>query len=191
LETREQGGIAAISLSWKLVADLQGNPIDDGLESSQGGVPGGLPPEQNPGAIVVDWPSRNFLRGGPGKFWNLIQGGYSGNFWRTPNRQYNTQDYSYARWYPQVGPRRYEIYVYIPNLANVTTSATYYVHSQDGYQFVKINQRANQGKWVSLGTYNFLGYYSEFDEKISLSSVTGEPDQSTFVVWDGLQAVPR
>jgi len=68
---------------------------------------------------------------------------------------------NWAVWRPNL-PRAgwYEVFAYIPSCAGgdlpeYTESARYRLYYRDGGILVTVNQRAEQGRWVSLGTYPF------------------------------------
>lgn len=82
------------------------------------------------------------------------------------------QSQNSATWRPQVNvPGRYELYVYAPfcrTLARDTNGAVYHVTDRNGSSTVVVNQEANLGLWVSIGTYSFDGTSTS----VSLSNLT-------------------
>jgi len=169
----EAVGAAVAKLSWT----LQGTPTT------------GTPQAPTGESAIYDNGAYLWLSGGPRADWTVVNVGYGGNALTTPNSDSERRDYNWARWFnsaPKAG--RQEVFVYIPDLPNLTTHARYWVRTYSGYTKVIVDQRANVGKWVSLGTYNFRGYTWEF---VSLSDVSEEPDRTTTVVWDAVMLSPR
>lgn len=138
-------------------------------------------------AIILDNTSWGFTWGGNN--WAEITGGYGNSVRWTANTTTKTQAYEWARWYFNgITPSNYEVLVYIPTVRATTRSAPYWVRHSGGYTQVWVDQSANQGKWVSLGTYWF-GYSSGLF--ISLSDVTGETYGTTAVAFDAVALVPK
>ncbi len=172
MEFYEGVGTAAAKLDWGLVGSA-GEVIQPSA-----GV-----------AYVQDNGEGYWLYGGPWADWETIPVGYNGSALRSRNSDSTSRDYNWARWYntlPRAGWQ--EVYVFVPATDNLTTAARYWVRTSGGYRKVIVDQRAAAGKWVSLGVHYFTGYYYEF---VSLSDVSGEPDRSTWVVWDAVMLVPR
>jgi hypothetical protein len=96
--------------------------------------------------------------------------------------------YNWARWVPVLEPGRYEVLVYIPADQSTTSNAQYWVLHRDGATLRRVDQSANGGRWVSLGTYRFRRLGGEY---VSLSDVTNELYLSTRIAFDAVKWVPR
>jgi hypothetical protein len=94
----------------------------------------------------------------------------------------------WARWYPDLAPGRYEVYVYIPERYSTTAHARYWVSHRVGLTLRRVNQAANGGRWVSLGTYRFRGTRRDY---VSLADVTFERYLSRLIAFDAAKWVPR
>ncbi len=96
--------------------------------------------------------------GGTGgmKYWRGETGGMNDNYWWTGAMySYTTDDY-HAIWRPNILTEGdYEIKVYIPNVTAATTNARYQIYDANGHSIVTVDQSANTGTWVSLGTFHF------------------------------------
>ena len=156
--------------------------------SAAPGQPVPTPPPATPGAVVVDNTSPSFVKGGSVTGWRTAAVGYGGSLIWTQNNDYSRRNYNWARWYPDLAPGRYEVFVYIPDQFATTTNARYWVRHVDGYTFKRVDQSANRGLWVSLGTYRFAGDDSEY---ISLSDITYEKYLSKLIAFDAAKWEPR
>ncbi|MEJ2149267.1 MAG: PA14 domain-containing protein [Chloroflexota bacterium] len=139
------------------------------------------------GYVLVDTYSTGFVRGGPPANWHLAAGGQgSDHLW---TYGYNRLDgnYNWARWYPTLGPKAYEVFAFIPAGHGTTGSARYWVHTSGGYTLVVVDQGSHQGQWVSLGRYYFSSAFYEF---VSLSNVTFDEPGTTQVAFDAIMWVP-
>ena len=87
---------------------------------------------------------------------------------------------------PRLG--RYEVFVYIPWVYNQTSTAHYYLKHEGDVVDFWIDQRANAGQWVSLGTYALNADNSEF---IHLEAPTKEPADTRTVGYDAVKFVYR
>ena len=96
--------------------------------------------------------------------------------------------YNWARWYPTLTPGRYEVLVYVSERHSTTSHARYWVSHFDGYTLKVVNQSANGGRWVSLGTYRFRGTSADY---VSLADPTYEPYLSTLIAFDAVRWDPR
>ena len=133
---------------------------------------------------ILDDKDPGFTTGGADSGWRTTTYGYGGRSRWT----YNHSGY-WARWTP-VLPRNghYEVFVYIPWVYNLTSSAHYYLkHEGDVVEFW-INQRAKAGQWVSLGTFTFNADGTEF---IHLEAATKEPADTRTVGFDAVKLVFR
>jgi hypothetical protein len=141
------------------------------------------------GEDVVDEESNAFVRGGEGGEWlTSFEGGLNGQFSWTYNNQAFRTGYNWGRWYPDVGLGDYEVYAYIPVQEDLTTHARYGVSHAEGFTWRVVNQMANQGRWVSLGFYQFRGDGSGY---VTLSDVTFEAPRTRIVAFDALRWEPR
>jgi len=133
---------------------------------------------------VLDDGDPGFEMGGPSSGWHVVYYGYKGRSrWTTNRAGY------WARWTPTLPrPGRYEVFVYIPGGYNLTSSAHYYLkHEGETVEFW-INQRANAGRWMSLGTYTFNANNTEF---VHLEAATREAADTRRVAFDAVKFVYR
>jgi hypothetical protein len=168
MEYYENGGAAAARLSWMRV-DMSSPP-------------------PSAGEVIVDDGSAGFAQGGSSTAWHAAAGGYGGGLTWTRNNDRVRANYNWARWYPELEAGRYEVYVYVPQQRATTTEARYWVSHYDGLTLRKVNQAANGGQWVSLGTYRFRSGSGSY---VSLADVTGEGYLSTEIAFDAVKWVPR
>jgi hypothetical protein len=162
----ERGGGAVAQLSWST---------------------GGSPPP-SPDAVIVDDLDPEFVRGGPAGDWRTAAEGHNGHLTWTLNHYDASASYNWARWYPVLQARRYEVFVYVPDRYTTTGQARYWVNHADGYTLRVVSQSATGGQWVSLGTYRFRGTNEDY---VSLADVTFEPSYSRLVAFDAVKWVPR
>lgn len=168
LQYYENAGAAVARLSW-----------------ATGTTPPTPPPS---GSVIVDDRDAGFVRGGPTEKWRYEAEGYNNNLTWTTN-SYNTNTaYNWARWYPKLAARRYEVFVYIPDRFTTTASARYWIRHADGYTLRVVSQSANGSQWVSLGTYRFQG---TSDDYVSLADVTFEVTRSRLIAFDAVKWEPR
>lgn len=139
-------------------------------------------------AIIVDDRDAGFVRGGAASGWRTVNEGYNGRQYWTYNNDQNRPNYNWARWYPTLTAGRYEVFVYIPDRYTTTANARYWVVASGQYTLKIVNQSANGGQWVSLGTYTFNGGGSEY---VSLADVTYEPRLSRLISFDAVKWVRR
>ena len=141
------------------------------------------------GAEIVNDESADFVQGGDGGEWlTSYEGGLNGQFsWTYNNREFRT-GYNWGRWYPDVALGDYEVYTYIPIQEDLTTHARYGVSHAEGFTWRVVNQAVNQGRWVSLGFYQFRGDGSGY---VTLSDVTFETPRTRTVAFDALRWEPR
>jgi len=169
MEYYENGGIAAAQLTW----------------TRTDGEPDPPPPD----AIIVDDSDPGFYRGGSLTGWRAADVGYRGNTTWTRNNYGYRYNYNWARWYPNLTSRRYyEVFVHIPALYGNTSSARYWISHYDGFTLRRVNQAANAGRWVSLGTYRFRGTRMDY---VSLSDITYERYLSHMIAFDAVKWEPR
>lgn len=165
LEYYENGGGAVAQLSW--------------IVSS---------PPPPAGAVVVDDTDAGFVRGGSSTGWRFAPEGYGGSLTWTRNNDWARSNYNWARWYPNLAPGRYEVFVYIPERYTTTARARYWVSHYDGFTSRLVNQSTNGSRWVSLGTYRFRGTR---DDYVSLNDITSEPRLTRLIAFDAVMWVPR
>lgn len=148
--------------------------------------PGPTPPPGN--AVIVDNSDRGFVKGGDPSGWRNEPEGHDGNLLWSKNNDRVRPNYNWARWYPNLQPGRYEVFVYIPDRFSTTTNARYWIAHRGGATLRPINQSGYSDEWVSLGVYNFRGTR---DDYVSLADVTFEPRLTRLIVWDAVKWEPR
>jgi hypothetical protein len=142
----------------------------------------------SPTAVIVDDLDPGFHRGGSAYTWSTANEGYANHLFWTRNNDYARYMYNWARWAPTLQPGRYEVFAYIPNRYTTTARARYWVRHAGQFTLRIVDQSANGGRWVSLGTYTFTGDGTEY---VSLADVTYEPYLSRLVAWDAMKWEPR
>ena len=152
------------------------------------GAAPGPTPDPGAGAIIVDNRDSGFRRGGNASGWKAAAEGYNGHLYWTQNNARAQSGYNWGRWYPTLNSGRYEVFVYIPDRYTTTSGARYWVSHAGGYTLRVVNQSANGGRWVSLGTYQFHGTNEDY---VSLADVTYEPYLSRLIAWDAVKWEPR
>ncbi len=168
LEYYENEGMAVAQLSW------------DG---------GDTPPPPPPGGtVIVDDRDPGFTKGGSSSGWRYVAEGYNNSLTWTWNNDYARYNYNWARWYPDLEARYYEVFVFIPYRYTTTFQARYWVRHANGYTLCVVNQSANGDRWVSLGTYRFLGDGSGY---VSLADPTYETRLSRLIAFDAVKWEPR
>lgn len=167
MEYYENGGGAVAQLSWDRV---------DG------------PPPPPPGAVVVDDTDAGFVKGGAPAGWRTVSEGYGGRLLWTRNNDRSRPNYNWARWYPSLGPGRYEVFAYIPERYTTTSQARYWISHAGGLTLRIVNQSTNGNRWVSLGTYRFRGTRADY---VSLADVTFEPRVTRLIAFDAVKWEPR
>jgi hypothetical protein len=166
MEYYENGGVASAQLAWTRV----GNDLPQ------------------PGEVVVDNGDPGFVKGGSEGAWHTAAGGQGGRLIWTWNNDRQRPRYNWVRWYPDLEPRRYEVFVYVPERHATTSKARYWISHSGGYKLRTVDQSGNGGRWVSLGTYRFRGNRSDY---VSLADVTFEPYLSRLVAFDAVKWVHR
>jgi hypothetical protein len=149
---------------------------------------GSSPTDPTPGTVIVDNQDTGFIKGGASSGWRSEAEGYSGQlFWTFNNRVIN-YNYNWARWFPDLQARRYEVFVYIPERFTTTAKARYWINHADDYTLKIVDQSTHGNSWVSLGTYRFRG---TSDDYVSLADVTFEPYRTRLIAFDAVKWVPR
>ncbi|MEZ4618049.1 MAG: PA14 domain-containing protein [Caldilineaceae bacterium] len=140
------------------------------------------------GTVIVDNSDVGFVKGGDPSGWQSVGEGYNGNLLWSRNNDRNRPNYNWGRWYPQLQPGYYEVYVYIPFRYTTTGNALYWVAHADGYTQRSVSQSANGDRWVSLGSYRFQGNEHDY---VSLADITFEYRLSRLIAWDAMKWEPR
>jgi len=164
METYEHTGVAVARLRWTRLGDA--------------------PPDE----VIVDDRSAGFAKGGAVAAWHSATEGHGGDLLWTRNNDRARPNYNWARWYPNLTPGRYAVFVYVPERYSTTSHARYWVSHQGGYSLRPVDQSANGGRWVSLGTYWFEGTRQDY---VSLADVTFEPYLSRSIAFDAVKWVAR
>ena len=162
LEYYENDGGAVVQLAWTLVA--------------------------LPGTVIVDDTDPVFSQGGSPTGWHTANEGYGGRLLWVRNNDEMRPDYNWARWHPILKPGQYEVFVYIPERYTTTSRATYNISHAGGLAQRSVDQSINSGRWVSLGTFRFLG---TSDDYVALDDVTSEPYRTRLIACDAMKWEPR
>jgi hypothetical protein len=168
MEYYENGGVASARLTWTRLGDD--------------------PPPPAPGEVIVDDTDRGFVKGGAASAWRTAAEGHDRHLFWTRNNDRVRSNYNWGRWYPSLARGFYEVFVYIPERYSTTARARYWISHSNGYTLRVVNQSANGGRWVSLGTFRFVGSRRDY---VSLADVTFEPYLSRLIVFDAVKWVPR
>jgi len=157
------------------------------------GPPGPPPPPPPPtpppsNAIIVDDSGPGFVKGGLARGWRMAPLGHGGQMTWTRNNAWRWANYNWGRWYPNLTPGWYEVFVFIPSQYANTTNARYWVATSGGYTLRVVNQARYSDQWVSLGRYWFQGTGKEY---ISLADITYEPYLSRYLAFDAVKWEPR
>ncbi len=118
--------------------------------------------------------------------------GSSGHIWWTGGEGGASSDVCYVTWTPNIpATANYKVEVYIPasftdtySSAAVTSSAYYKIYYNGGNTTVAVNQLANQGTWVDLGTYEFLTGQSGY---VYLGDAVASADNGKKVLFDAVK----
>lgn len=131
---------------------------------------------------LVDDGDIGFSKKGDASGWKTLYYGYGNRALQTPN-----QAGYWAQWAP-VLPRlgRYEVWAYIPWGYSMTQGAVYRIKHEGDVAVVTVNQRANAGRWVSLGAY---GFNADGTEWVYLDSQTLDASGTTTVGYDAIKFV--
>lgn len=175
MEYYENFGLAVARLNWQR------------LDAPPGPTPTPTPIPA-PGEIVVDDLSPGFVRGGNASGWRTAAEGFAGHLYWTWNNDRVRPGYNWGRWYPDLAPGRYEVFVYIPSRYTTSSRARYWISHARGFSLRIVDQSRYNDQWVSLGTYWFRGTGMDY---VSLADVTYEPYASRILAWDAVKWVPR
>jgi hypothetical protein len=133
---------------------------------------------------ILDDGDPGFMTGGAASGWHTVYYGYGGRSRWTLNHSG-----FWARWTPPLPrPGIYEVFVYIPWVYNLTSTAHYYLRHEGDVVDFWIDQRAKAGQWVSLGTYTFNANNTEF---LHLEATSKEPADTRTVGYDAVKFVYR
>lgn len=118
--------------------------------------------------------------------------GHSGQIWWTGAEGGASSDICYATWTPNISSSAtYKIEVYIPasftdtySSVAVTSSAYYKIYYDGGNTSVTVNQLANQGSWVDLGTYQFASGQSGY---VYLGDAVASADNGKKILFDAVK----
>jgi hypothetical protein len=165
----ENEGIAAVGLTWDLVADAPDQPSSANV-------------------VIVDDTSAGFFKGGSAAGWGVAWEGYEGHLTWTRSSAWVSPGYNWGRWYPDLTPGRYEVFVYIPDRYTTTSQARYWISHLEGFTLRRVDQSANGGRWVSLGSYNFGGSSRDY---VSLADVTFEVRAAQLIGFDAVKWVAK
>jgi hypothetical protein len=145
-------------------------------------------PAPIPGEVIVEDGSPAFIKGGPPSGFRTEAEGLNGQLTWTQNNDVQRPDYNFARWYPTLTARQYEVFAYIPDRFTTTRGAKYTISHRDGLATVTVDQTLYSNAWVSLGTYTFTGSPGDY---VGLTDITGEPVLSTVLAFDAMKFVPK
>jgi hypothetical protein len=165
MEYYENGGSAEARLSWTRI-DAESGPV----------------------TVVEDDAHTSFVKGGIISGWRTAPEGYGGSLTWTWNNDRERPNYNWARWNADLMAGRYEVQVYIPQRYTTTANARYWINHANGSTLVTVDQSANGGRWVSLGTYDFNGTANEY---VTLSDITFEAPRSRLIAFDAIKWIPR
>lgn len=192
LEYFENGGLAQVALEWVRLPDEGVAPEatatpEPTVTPPSSELPGAPPIDESRNVVIVDDGSAAFLRGGsPSDGWQEDEAGVGGGSLWTYNSERLPGAYNWGQWRPALAPGRYEVSVFIPEGVASTQQARYWVGHVDGPSLRIVDQRVNQGRWVSLGSFEF----DLTNNYVSLADLTFEAAQSTMVVYDSVRWTP-
>lgn len=146
------------------------------------------PVEVEAGAITVDNGAAGYTANGP--HWEKAACGLGGSHDFTKSTNNQAKKTTWAGWQPELStPGFYEVKAYVPECVGVaTSSARYHIYHDGAMTDVLIDQQANAGTWVSLGTYHFGGTTNELP-RVELDDLTA--DSGRAVRYDVVAWVPR
>jgi hypothetical protein len=146
------------------------------------------PVEVEAGATTVDNGDAGYSANGP--HWEEAACGMGGKHAFTKSTDVAAKATSAASWSPQqLSPGFYELKVYVPECGGAATGSARYKVTHDGAATeVTVDQQANAGQWVSLGTFHFEGATNE-QARLELSDLTA--DSGRAVRFDVAAWAPR
>lgn len=118
--------------------------------------------------------------------------GHSGHIWWTGGEGGASSDICYVKWTPTItSSATYKVEVYIPSAftdayssAAVSSSAFYKIYYDGGNTIVTVDQFANQGTWVDLGTYQFASGNAGY---VYLGDAVSSADNGKKVLFDAVK----
>ncbi len=118
--------------------------------------------------------------------------GSNGHIWWTGGEGGASSDICWVTWTPDLPDfASYKVEVYIPanftdiySTAAVTSSAYYKIFYAGGNTSVTVNQLANQGTWVDLGTYQFMQGQNGY---VRLGDAVASGDNGKKVLFDAVR----
>lgn len=146
------------------------------------------PVEWEADSIGVDNGAAGYSANGP--HWDAATCGVGGSHNYTLSTSNPAKSTSGATWTPQLpGAGFYEVKAYIPKCGpTATNSARYQIHHDGATTEVVVDQQANNGTWVSLGTYHFDGATND-QPRVDLNDITNDNDRA--VRFDAIAWYPR
>ncbi|NOR44584.1 MAG: hypothetical protein GQ534_03280 [Candidatus Delongbacteria bacterium] len=131
------------------------------------------------------------------KYWRNVDEGTNTYWWTGAMTGTTIDDYS-ASWNPNIAtPGDYKVEVFIPSNTEMITNAKYQIFHNSTVDEVRVDQAANAGLWVDLGTYYFTGADSEM---LYLGDATGtksikmdhnEKEKVFKIVYDKVKFTPQ
>ena len=131
------------------------------------------------------------------RYWRNVDEGINTYWWTGAMTTTTIDDYS-ASWNPDItSPGDYKIEVFIPSNTELITNAKYQIVHNSTLDIVIVDQAANAGLWVDLGTYYFTGVDTEM---LYLGDATGtkavkmdhyEKEKVFKIIYDKVKFTPQ
>ncbi|MCK4980468.1 MAG: hypothetical protein KAS62_08730, partial [Candidatus Delongbacteria bacterium] len=131
------------------------------------------------------------------KYWRNIDEGANTYWWTGAMTATTIDDYS-ASWNPDItSPGDYKVEVFIPSNTELITNAKYQLIHNSTIDEIRVDQAANAGLWVDIGTYYFTGADTEM---LYLGDATGtkavkmdhnEKEKVFKIVYDKVKFTPQ